>query len=201
MEKPGSQSEEGPLEEIDRDGRTSPAHELLPVVYDQLRELAARYLSRERPGHTMQPTSLVHEAFLRIGGDARFADPAEFYAIAGAQIRRVLVDHARRHRAARRGSGRPQMAIEEGLIADDRQGVIEVLAVDDALGKLERLHGRPAKVAEMRFFGGMKEPDVARVLGLSRKTIAKDWQFAKAFLSRELTEGSSDDQRSRPADP
>ena len=165
---------------------------LLPIVYQELRRLAASYLRRERQGYTLQPTALVHEAYLRLVDQTRveWADRAQFYAIASRMMRRVLVDHARRHRAAKRDGARVQVSLgaapSESIIADDRAATL--LAVDDALTRLGAQDERLARVVECRFFGGLTESETSTVLGVTERTIQRDWAKAKEWLYAELRE-------------
>jgi RNA polymerase sigma factor (TIGR02999 family) len=158
-----------------------------------LHGIAARHMRGERPGHTLQPTALVHEAFLRlVGGDASFDDRAHFLRAASRVMRRVLVDHARARDAAKRGAGGGlRVTLDESIAAsaghdgdDDR--VVELLALDDALARLAAAEPRWAQVVELRVFGGLEVTEVARALGVSTPTVKRDWAFAKAWLAREL---------------
>ena len=160
---------------------------LLPLVYDQLRHLAARQLAGERAGHTLSPTALVHEAWLRLADDASLApeDRRQFFAIAARRMRQVLVDHARRRDAAKRG-GRARESVTLSALSDGRSGGVDALALDQALGQLERADPRKAQVVELRYFGGLEMGEVASVLGISRATAQRDWDVAKAFLYRAL---------------
>lgn len=160
--------------------------ELSGLVYDQLRDLAAALLRRERAGHTLQPTALVHEAFIRLidSTTVNAADRAHFVAIAAGVMRRVLIDHARAHGAAKRGGGR-RLTLRTGAdIAKTPE--VDVLDLDDALSRLAQLDERQAKVVELRFFGGLTMDEVATVLGLSKRSVEADWALARAWLHREL---------------
>lgn len=162
--------------------------ELLPLVYDELRALAARQLAHERAGHTLTPTALVHEAWMRLADDGSLApaDRRQFYAIAARRMRQVLVDHARRRDAAKRG-GVERERITLSVLADgDGSRVVDALALDDAMEKLERLDGRKARVVELRFFAGLEMTEIAELLEISRATAQRDWEVARAFLYREL---------------
>jgi len=170
-------------------GRASPGvvEGLLPLVYAELREMAGRQLRRENPGHTLSPTALVHEAYIRLVDQTRveWQDRAHFFAVASQAMRRVLVDHARRHRAARRGGGVRPLALDEVEIPlHERAGVL--VALDEALHRLERLDERMARVVELRFFGGLTEPEAAEVLGVAERTVRRDWVKARGWLLREL---------------
>ena len=170
-----------------RAGDSVAADRLMELVYGELHRIAGREMRGERGGHTLQTTALVHEAFLRIssGEPVRWVDRAHFYAIAAQQLRRVLVDHARRVRSAKRGGGAVRLSISE---ADGRTiGLDErLLAVDEALSRLESLDGRAAKVVELRFFGGLSEAEAAEALGISVATLKRDWDFARSWLAGQL---------------
>ena len=163
---------------------------LLPLVYAELRQIAARRLRRERAGHTLQPTALVHEAYLRLveQRNVDWHDRAHFYGVAAQVMRRILVDHARRHAARKRGDGAHQVPLEEVvmvLAAPDTS----VLALDQALTRLERVDPGLAQIVELRAFGGMTIDESAHVLKVSPSTAKREWRTAKAWLTREL--GSS----------
>lgn len=162
--------------------------ELLPVIYNELRGLAERYLRREPRGHTLQPTALVHEAYLRIveitGIDWR--DSVHFFTAAAGAMRRVLVDHARRKGADRRGQGRQRVTLNEEHLPGG-QSDVDVLELDEALSALAKLNERHARIVELRFFGGLAIPEVATALGVSETTVAMDWRIARAWLNDRLT--------------
>jgi len=156
---------------------------LLPLVYADLRRIAARHLAGERAGHTLSPTALVHEAWLRLSAETALApeDRRAFFAIAARRMRQVLVDHARRRDAAKRGGGERAEVTLSGLAADggDR---IDILALDQALERLEAADPRKAQVVELRYFAGVEMTDIADLLGISRATAQRDWEVARAFL-------------------
>jgi RNA polymerase sigma factor (TIGR02999 family) len=164
--------------------------ELIPVVYAELRTLAARALRRERREHTLQPTALVHEAFVRLvpQQDKAWQNRDHFFAVCASLMRQVLVDHARRRRAAKRGSGDVRMTLEEaegrGPASSPRD--VELLALDSVLSDLSRIDAQRARVVEMRYFAGMAIPEIALVLGRSEWDVKKDWQLARAWLARRL---------------
>ncbi len=168
-------------------GRTPEPQELWPRVYTELRALAGAYLRRERPDHTLQPTALVHEAYIRLAEIDRmaFRDEAHFAAAAAGAIRRVLVDHARARNTAKRGGGWQRLTLSglEGLPAES---VIDMLALDEALGRLAKLDERGARVIELRFFGGMTIEATARLLDCGITTVKEKWEFARVWLKREL---------------
>jgi RNA polymerase sigma factor (TIGR02999 family) len=160
---------------------------LLPLVYAELRRIAARQLRRERDGHTLQPTALVHEAYVRLV-DQRSVDwqnRAHFYGVAAQVMRRVLVDHARRQAARKRGDGAQRVPLED--IVDTAQArEIPVLALDHALSRLERADSGLARIVELRAFGGLTIDEAAHVLNVSPSTAKREWRTAKAWLAREL---------------
>ncbi len=173
--------------------------DLLPKVYGELRNLAGRYLRRERPDHTLTPTGLVHEAYLRLLGTrlegAVVENRVHFFAVAARAMRRILVDRARRYQAARRASPRDRVALDvEAAWARIEPPPAEILAVDQALDQLRQVNPRQADVVEMRYFGGLTEDDVARALNVSRGTVARDWRVARMFLSRSLSAGAESPQ-------
>lgn len=173
-------------------GDRGAVEELVPLVYRDLRELADRYLRRERADHTLPPTGLVHEAYLRLVGsdpaNATIENRIHFFAVAAQAMRRILVDHARRHAAARRPSPADAVPFEESGAVDRRpaEPVLEVLAVHQALDRLRADHPRQAEVVELRYFGGLGEDEVALVLDVSRATVARDWRLARLLLGRLL---------------
>jgi RNA polymerase sigma factor (TIGR02999 family) len=161
---------------------------LMPLVYDEFRALAERQLRRERPDHTLQPTALVHEAYLKLIDQTRvdWQGRTHFFAVGAQAIRRILVDHARTHKRQKRGGGAAKVVLDEAVaLAPQRQE--EILALDEALEKLAKLDPRQAQVVEMRFFGGMSVEDVASSLNVSKRTVEGDWTMARAWLLRELT--------------
>ena len=160
---------------------------LMPIVYDELRRLAAGYLKAERPGHTLQPTALVHEAYLRLVRQDRveWQNRAHFFGIAARMMRRVLVDHARRRQAEKRDSGGFRLTIQIGEVLEVPRDP-ELLELDQALGRLERLDADQARVVELRFFGGLTVEETATVLGISTATVKREWRTAKAFLRTEI---------------
>ncbi len=170
-----------------RRGNARAIDRLLPVVYAELRSLAARYLRNERSYHTLQPTALVHEAYLRlVGAENLECDSRDhFYRVAAQAMRRVLVDHARKHRAAKR-AGRWQKAslrdADELTLSLD----VDLLALDEALTALAAFDARKSRIVELRFFAGLTTEETARVLGVTTRTIERDWRLARAWLYREL---------------
>jgi RNA polymerase sigma factor (TIGR02999 family) len=165
--------------------------QLLPLVYGELRRIAARQLRKERVGHTLQPTALVHEVYIRIV-DQRQVDwqnRAHFFGVAAKVMRRILVDHARRDRAAKRGGGVPFVSIDDARDVS-APNAIPVLVLDHALDRLERVDPELAKIVELRAFGGLTIEEAAHVLQVSPSTAKRDWRTAKAWITRELAAGS-----------
>jgi len=161
----------------------------LPLVYDELRELAHRQLRREADGHTLGTTALVHEAYLRLVDQtrSRWQDRAHFLAVAATAMRRILVDHARRQHAAKRGDGRRAVTLDDGVDGLRVEGRPELLvALDEALVRLAVLDGRQARVVECRFFGGLTEEETAAALDIGLRTAKRDWAKARAWLYQEL---------------
>jgi RNA polymerase sigma factor (TIGR02999 family) len=170
--------------------RSDPTREgaLLERVYTELRELAAQHLRRERRAHTLQPTALAHEAWIKLEqGGARGTTRAELMALAAVAIRRILVDHARRRAADKRGRGERVML--EDRTAPGTPAAVDLLALDEALQRLHELDARQARIVELRFFAGLEVDEVARALGISPRTVAGDWAMAKAFLHAQLAGG------------
>jgi RNA polymerase sigma-70 factor, ECF subfamily len=164
------------------------AERLVPLLYAELRAIAGRHMRGERAGHTLQPTALVHEAFVRLVDQRRtpWQNRAHFLAVAARTMRRILVDHARRHRAGKRDGGR-RVTLQENLALDT--AAVDVLELDEALEALRQLDERAHRVVELRFFGGLEVTEVAAVLGVSEPTVKRDWRFAKAWLARHLGDG------------
>jgi len=164
--------------------------DLVPLVYRELRRRAAGYLRDERRNHTLQPTALVHEAYLRLMGQERVAwqNRAHFFGIAAQMMRRILVDHARAHRAAKRPRTALQVTLDEPIGATAPRAC-ELLALDEALNELTTVDPRMAQIAELRYFGGLSEQEVAEDLSISRSTVTREWQTARTWLYRRLTQG------------
>jgi RNA polymerase sigma factor (TIGR02999 family) len=167
---------------------------LAPLVYAELRRQARRALRREREGHTLQPTALVHEAWLRLGDqhDGRWESRTQFFAIAAQMMRRVLVDHARARRSLKRGGGAVQVTLgdadrpDAGPAGDRPLDALDVLALNDALARLARLDPRKAQLVDLRYFAGLSIPEAAAVLGVSLATVGREWAVARMWLRREL---------------
>jgi RNA polymerase sigma factor (TIGR02999 family) len=171
-------------------GDESALENLMPLVYSELHRLAAIYLSRERPGHTLQSTALVHEAFLRLvdQNSVQWQNRAHFYGVAAQMIRRILVDHARAHLTAKRGSGALKLSIEDALNEPKRQD-LDIVALDDALTSLGQFDPQQCHVVELRFFSGLSIEETAEALRISPATVKRDWNAAKAWLYREIVRG------------
>jgi RNA polymerase sigma factor (TIGR02999 family) len=172
-------------------GETSAFDRLIPLVHDELRQLARRYMRRERPDHTLQATALVNEAYLRmiVVNQVQWQNRAHFFAIAARVMRQILVDSARSHRASRRGGAAQQVCLDEAHVPAAVRHP-DLVALDEALKRLELVHPRKSQVVELRYFGGMKLDEAAAVLGISRDTVKRDWRFAKLWLLRELGAGT-----------
>lgn len=171
-----------------RDHGTAHIERIFPLVYDELQRIAQSHLAHEDPGHALEATDLVHEAYIRMAGQARtqWMDRNHFYAIASQAMRRILVDHARRRRALKRGGTLHHVPLEEG-VATAEQRAETLIALDQALTRLERLDARLCRVVEYRFFGGLSESETAAALGVADRTVRRDWTRAKAWLYRELS--------------
>jgi RNA polymerase sigma factor (TIGR02999 family) len=164
------------------------SEKLIPLVYEELRRVARAYLQRERKDHTLQATALVHEAYLRMvdNTEVSWKDRAHFYGIAARLMRQILMQHARAHQAAKRGgSGQIKMSLEEAPEMAT-ECAVELLALDEALEDFTRIYPRKSKVVELKFFGGMEAKEISEALQISEKTVTRDWNFARLWLSREL---------------
>jgi RNA polymerase sigma factor (TIGR02999 family) len=168
-------------------GDKSAADQLLPLVYSELHRLAKGYMSRERRDHTLQPTALINQAYLRIAQqeNVEWQNHAHFIGFAANVMRRVLVDHARERNAAMRGGKQIRVDLDEGL-AVSKERSAEILLLEDALTRLEQLNPRQAKVVEMRYFGGLSVEEVASVLGIASRSVKRDWALARMWLFEEI---------------
>src|ERR1043165_1301665 len=162
--------------------------QLMPLVYAELHRLAHRHIKKERPGHTLQTSALVNEAFLRLVDqrDMHWQSRAHFFGIAAQMMRRILVDYARKRRFAKRGGNQVQVSLNEELLAA-KQRSADVVLLDDALTQLAEIDERKSKVVELKFFGGLSIEETAEALGVSPGTVMRDWTLAKAWLRRELS--------------
>ena len=161
---------------------------LLPLVYKELRRLAAGYIRREKPGQTLQPTALVHEAYLRLMKDRpdRWQNRAHFCAIAAHSMRQILIERARARGAVKRGGGGPRVTLDEALVAGEDRS-IDLLALDEALERLAAMDPDQARLVELRFFGGLTVAETAEALDISAATVKREWNFAKVWLEREMS--------------
>ena len=165
--------------------------QLIPLVYEELHRLAHHYMNRERPGHTLQTSALVNEAFLKLVDqrDLHWKNRAHFFGIAAQMMRRILVDYARNRRYAKRGGSAQHVSLAEALIVSEERSA-EVVALDEALSKLSAMDHRKSEIVELRFFGGLSIDETAEVLGVSPGTVMRDWTLAKAWLRKEMKSGS-----------
>ncbi len=177
------------LGRIAEGGQDGAEAELLPLVYDELRQLASAQFRSERADHTLQPTALVHEAYMKLVGQqgAEIGGRKHFFALASKAMRQILVDHARAKARLKRGGDGVRMPLADDQPTPTQLSIPDLVALDDALGRLETLDARKATLVELRFFGGLSSEETADVLGIARSTVAEDWRFAKAWLRRELS--------------
>lgn len=178
-----------------QEGREPPAARLMPLVYENLRAMAAAIFSQQACDHTLQPTALVHEAFLKlISGNGRWESRAHFLAVAARAMRQVLINHARDQAAMKRGGGRrPAAVLDHVQLTSSGVNLIDAMALEEALQQLARLNERVAQVVELRFFGGLTADEAAQALNVSKRTVESDWEFARAWLARALREATVDD--------
>lgn len=171
-----------------RGGDKAAGERLLPIVYAELHRRAAAAMRREDAGHTLQPTALVHEAYMRLVDQrqGQYQNRSQFYGIAAQMMRRVLIDHAREHLAAKRGGGARQVTLSGVDIPADSDDAVDILALHDALERLAALDERQAKVVELRYFGGLSVEEAAEALEISPATVKREWATARAWLKREL---------------
>jgi len=174
------------------DGNQSALDELYPLVYDELHRLARRYMSRERKGHTLQTTALINEAYVRLVDqrNVHWANRSHFFAISAQIMRRILIDHARRHGYAKRGGGAQQVSLDEAATVTSGIGS-ELINLDDALKTLAEMDPRRSQVVELRYFGGLNNEEIAGVLNVSENTVTRDWNMARAWLYKQLSESSA----------
>jgi len=178
---------DGRIIEACQQGDRSALAKLTPLIYDELRRIAHRYVQRERNGHTLQTTALVHEAYLRLAGneEAAWQNRAHFFAVSAQVMRHILIDHARRRRYLKHGGEFKQVPMEEASLMSAERAA-ELVALDEALDELKQLDARKSSVVELRYFGGLSLEDTADVLEISTMTVRRDWQAAKAWLFRRL---------------
>jgi RNA polymerase sigma factor (TIGR02999 family) len=169
--------------------------ELIPLVHAELRNVAQRQLRSERPNHTLQPTALVNEAYIRLAGQQHpeFEGRAHFFGVAARIMRRILVDYARQHAASKRGGEVQRLSLEEIVETPEEpaQVCVDLIALDEALTNLEKLDPQQSRIVELRYFGGLSIPEAARVVGVSPATVKRDWVTAQAWLRREIERGSA----------
>src|SRR5438034_5737804 len=177
-------------------GNQAALDKLMPLVYEELHRLAHRYMNQERPGHTLQTSALVNEAFVKLVDqrDVHWQNRAHFFGIAAQMMRRILVDYARNRHYAKRGGSARQVSLNEALIVSEERSA-EVVALDDALKSLAIMDQRKGQIVELRFFGGLSIEETAEVLAVSPGTVMRDWTLAKAWLRREMSTGASDRYR------
>jgi RNA polymerase sigma-70 factor (ECF subfamily) len=172
-----------------RQGQAGAAEALLPMVYQELRRIAASYMRRERANHTLQATALVHEAYLQLIDQTRveWQNRAHFFGVAAQLMRRILVEHARAHNAAKRGGAAPKLELDEALNYFPNRD-ITILSLEDSLQTLEKLDERQSKIVELKFFGGLTTEEISEVLGVSTATVEREWRSARAWLYNELND-------------
>jgi RNA polymerase sigma factor (TIGR02999 family) len=175
-----------------RNGDKEALHKLTPLVYEELHRLAHQYIRRERPGHTLQTTALVNEAYLRLveQKDVEWQSRAHFFAVSAQVMRHILVDYARQHASAKRGGKVERVTLDDKATVS-RKRASELVALDEAMQALEEIHPRRSQVVELRYFGGLNNKEASEVLKVSEATIERDWRFAKAWLYRELSSSDS----------
>ncbi len=169
-------------------GNHTALDKLMPLIYRELRRLAHQYLGKERAGHTLQTTDLVHEAYLRLVDQrrVRWQNRSHFFGVAAQLMRRILVDHARRHKRVKRGGGATIVVLDEAAFVSPKSNV-DLLALDEALNRLAEIDERKARIVELRFFGGLEVEETAAFLKISGVTVMREWKLAKAWLHRELS--------------
>ncbi len=170
-----------------RDGDSQALDELLPLVYDELRSLAEAHLSRERRDHTLQATALVHEVYLKLAGQEQqdFANCGHFLSLAATVMRRILINHAHSRRAAKRGGGMGRCTLFEAASVFEERAE-DLLALDEALGRLAQFDPEKARIVELRFFGGLSTEEASGALGVSTRTVERGWRIARAWLAKEI---------------
>lgn len=169
-------------------GNTQVLEALLPIVYSELRRLANNYLRRERSDHTLQPTALVHEAYMKLVDqrNVKWQNRAHFFGVAANIMRRILVDHARKHKSEKRGGEFSKEQLEEALVVVSDEKSVELLALDEALENLAKMDAQKARIVELRYFGGLSVEETAEVMGISEITVKRHWKMAKAWLFGQI---------------
>ncbi|MDQ3063724.1 MAG: sigma-70 family RNA polymerase sigma factor [Acidobacteriota bacterium] len=177
------------------EGRAQVVDDILPLIYDELRRLAGNYLRRERSDHTLQPTALVHEAYLKLidQTQVKWQNRAHFFGIAANIMRRILVDYARQHRADKRGGAAEKLPLEEEILIVSEGKSAELLALDEALENLAKIDEQKSKIVELRYFGGLSVEETAEVLGVSEVTVKRHWRMAKAWLYGQLSQENTNE--------
>ncbi len=177
------------------EGRAQVVDDILPLIYDELRRLAGNYLRRERSDHTLQPTALVHEAYLKLidQTQVKWQNRAHFFGIAANIMRRILVDYARQHRADKRGGAAEKLPLEEEILIVSEGKSAELLALDEAMENLAKIDEQKSKIVELRYFGGLSVEETAEVLGVSEVTVKRHWRMAKAWLYGQLSQENTNE--------
>ena len=172
-----------------KQGKEEAFNELFPYVYDELRRRASAYLRNERPGHTLQTTALVNEAYIKLVDKVgiEWEDRNHFFAIAAQAMRRILVDYARKRKRKKRGDNEENLPLDEARYISPEEGSVDLVALDEALKRLEKFDERQAKIVELKYFGGMTLDETADVLGVSNATVKRDWNIARTWLRQQLT--------------
>jgi RNA polymerase sigma factor (TIGR02999 family) len=170
-------------------GKSEVLEDLMPLVYDELRQQAVQFLRKERPDHTLQATALIHEAYLKLIGqkDVEWQNRNHFFAIASTAMRRILVDHARERQREKRGGSEENLQLELALNISASEKNIDLIALDEALNRLAKMNERQARVVELRYFSGLNNDETAEVLGVSNATVRNDWNIAKAWLKIQIS--------------
>jgi len=168
-------------------GDQAALNQLMPLVYDELRRLASRYLRQERPGHTLQTTALVHEVYLKLVDqkNANLQNRVQFFAVAAQVMRHILVDYARSRKASKRGGGYCRLSLDEGVLSSEENDA-DLLSLNEALNSLEAIDSQQSRVVELRVFGGLTVEETAEALGISPRTVKREWSMAKAWLHRQI---------------
>jgi RNA polymerase sigma factor (TIGR02999 family) len=183
-----------------RQGSPEAEARLISMIYGELRRIAGRYMRHERPDHSLQPTALVNEAYLKLRkmNAIDWQNRSYFLAVSAHTMRQILVDHARAKNAEKRGLDWNQVSIEEGQLAPAAESSVNIIELDEALARLEAFDKRQAKVVEMRFFGGLNEDEIGAELGISERTVKRDWRIAKAWLFQEISQSARPPRAIRP---
>ena len=170
-------------------GKSSVLEDLMPLVYDELRRQAVRFLQKERGNHTLQATALIHEAYLKLIGqkEVEWQNRKHFFAIASTAMRRILVDYARERQREKRGGSAENLPLDEAFKISSSEKNIDLIALDEALNRLAKMNARQARVVELRYFSGLSNDETAEVLGVSNATVRNDWNIAKAWLKLQIT--------------